>query len=653
MLNVSGAVTDEAGRPLADVNVALYRVHRGMPDEKIKVTRTDAGGKYQFSKLEPLVGAPSDYCPYYAVVATAKGRASRIEQIITPDAANVPAFRMLPAETLRGQVVDGEGKPVEGASVWAGDFWGRPLEGVMSAKTGPDGQFAITDLTTPGSQSVGNRSRDGSIWPTSSGYVTVRHPRLGQNRTFYRYVPSTRNIRLTEGGVLRGRVVDVVTGQPAAEVVVCIQAAKQSPNEGTDQGGAWHETRTDGDGNYHFVGLAPVTYNVWAGAANRVCAALNSVAVVARETCEAADLRLEEGSWLEGRVLTPYGEPVSREPKTGERLKIGLYGPARPRSGTVFESCLVEDDGRFRLRVAAGRNFPQILCPDVWQRTWRKDRFERGIDVVAGQPLAVNFRILDRQPRPPPPPRPARDSVKLPPPVPEERDAAETIRDLGGWYALDEDGHVVEINMVYHEPAGGGRLDNKYTESDEAMRIAPAFARLKRLFLHKGQATDESMECLADLTGLEMFFVWDATALTDLGVKHLAHLENLRNVHISNSAIGDAALEALAMLPKLTKMSMQQNAFTDAGLAHLAGMEQLRSLWIGMSKGKITDAGLTHLAGLKHLEELDLQRSQVTDAGLEHLKGLEHLRSLYLSGTPVTAKGKADLKEALPNLQAN
>jgi hypothetical protein len=213
---------------------------------------------------------------------------------------------------------------------------------------------------------------------------------------------------------------------------------------------------------------------------------------------------------------------------------------------------------------------------------------------------------------------------------------------------MDGDGHVVEVNMVYHQDPGGRRLDNHLTDSDGALRAAANFPRLKRLLLHKGQATDDGLVALTGLADLEALFVWDASAVSDAGVAHLAGLPKLRNVHISNGRLGDGALAIFAKMPSIQELSLQGNNFSDAGLKHLAGMIQLRSLWVGMSKQPITDAGARHLAGLTSLEQLDLQSARLTAAGVAALKDLTHLLSLYFDGpADGTAVGDAGIEPLL------
>jgi internalin A len=193
--------------------------------------------------------------------------------------------------------------------------------------------------------------------------------------------------------------------------------------------------------------------------------------------------------------------------------------------------------------------------------------------------------------------------------------------------------------MLLHETPGR-RYDNHRIDTDAALRAVSDFPRLKRLYLHKGQATDEGLMSLTQLTELEELMVWNAVQLTDAGIAHLAGLPKVRNVHFSNGQLGDAFLKVFSRMPNLKLLSLQGNAFSDDGLKHLAEFKQLRSLWIGMNQRPLTDAGAQHLAGLTALEELDLQGAQLSDATVAALKDLKQLRMLYLNapsrGGPIT-----------------
>src|SRR5262249_22783719 len=147
------------------------------------------------------------------------------------------------------------------------------------------------------------------------------------------------------------------------------------------------------------------------------------------------------------------------------------------------------------------------------------------------------------------------------------------------------------VNMVYYHSPAGRRYDNDRTDTDEALRAVSAFPRLKRLFLHKGQATDDALRSLSQLGELEVLFVWDAGRITDTGIAHLAGLAKLKDLHFNNGPLSDATLAVFGRLPELRKLSLQGNSFSDDGLKHLAALKQLRALWVGMNRRPITDAG--------------------------------------------------------------
>lgn len=195
-------------------------------------------------------------------------------------------------------------------------------------------------------------------------------------------------------------------------------------------------------------------------------------------------------------------------------------------------------------------------------------------------------------------------------------------------FGVDMLHNVAEVNLVYNDD-GGRRLETQ-NKHDRIIPHLESFPNLRRLFLHSTQVTDKTMPHIARLKKLEVFFVWDARGLSDEGIRYLAGLKRLENIHISDSRIGDESLEVFSRLPRVHTLSLQQNRFTDAGLAHLKDMTQLKSLWIGLARvRKVTDAGVAHLVNLENLEELDLQGYKLSEEALAPLRALPKLKSLH------------------------
>lgn len=115
---------------------------------------------------------------------------------------------------------------------------------------------------------------------------------------------------------------------------------------------------------------------------------------------------------------------------------------------------------------------------------------------------------------------------------------------------------------------------------------------------------------------------------------------------------GDAGLEPLVPIAdKIASLDLARSKVTDGGLKALAAMKNLKELHLEGTA--IGDAGLDHLKGLAELEYLNLYNTKVTDAGVAKLAGLSKLKAIYLWQSGVTKAGVAALKAKLPGAHIN
>src|SRR5947209_8334200 len=87
----------------------------------------------------------------------------------------------------------------------------------------------------------------------------------------------------------------------------------------------------------------------------------------------------------------------------------------------------------------------------------------------------------------------------------------------------------------------------------------------------------------------------------------------------------------------VVEVDLSETALTDIDLKELTGLKQLRELNLGSTQ--VTDSGLKALAAFTQLQSLDLGGTSVTDAGLKALAALNRLQSLNLGRTQVTDNG--------------
>lgn len=217
---------------------------------------------------------------------------------------------------------------------------------------------------------------------------------------------------------------------------------------------------------------------------------------------------------------------------------------------------------------------------------------------------------------------------------------------LGDEYFQD----VVYVNLRDNESSGRLRPNGNSDDAAAVLAKTNEFPNLSVLMLRGTQATDEGLRHIGELTRLEELYIFNAAAVSDAGVTHLARLRNLKKVQIDHARITDVGLRVLCGLHKLEDMWLQGNGFTDAGITELKRLGNVKKLCLGLGTTRISDKGLESVKHLKNLELLDLQGSVVTDNGLRHLSGLSKLNELWTSGSIITEKGKSMLRMKLPVL---
>ena len=136
--------------------------------------------------------------------------------------------------------------------------------------------------------------------------------------------------------------------------------------------------------------------------------------------------------------------------------------------------------------------------------------------------------------------------------------------------------------------------------------------------------------------------------ITDIGLKHIGHLQGLTSLTLRTTRITDAELSALANLHDLEHLDVCRTAITDDGLQYLANLSHLKTLRLDFTP--ITDAGLQRLKALENLEELRLRGTAVSEAGLRELN-LAKMRTIDLWGTYVS-DASIDLLRDCPQLKS-
>jgi len=344
-LHVTGRCVDRQNQPIADAEVRLYRFNDPSSDAVLlKTVNTNDKGMFDLGQWPDLQTDPSESGPRYLGIARKDGHASMPFSLRADVDEKVEVrVTMSPAATLTGQVRDQGGRPIANAKVIA---FAEDVTGVRSGMTDADGDFEINDMMPIKAEYIQEKT---GRRPLARFPVKVVHPDYGTKLVWYWETPGHLDIRFDQPTIVEGKVVGI-DGRPATSICVCLQSANK-PNHDAPPLGLF--ATTDKTGMYRFALQTNELVNLFVMNDRYTAQAIDSFKLVSNDTATAPDIQLTEGGFVVGRVLDDKtGQTVRVD--TGDRIFVNVHSTARPLSGAAVETCVVQPDGTYHLRVPAG-----------------------------------------------------------------------------------------------------------------------------------------------------------------------------------------------------------------------------------------------------------------------------------------------------------
>jgi Leucine-rich repeat (LRR) protein len=129
---------------------------------------------------------------------------------------------------------------------------------------------------------------------------------------------------------------------------------------------------------------------------------------------------------------------------------------------------------------------------------------------------------------------------------------------------------------------------------------------------------DATVDHLAKLMNLESVYLRDSR-VTASGLEQLARLDRIRFLSLARSRVTRAGLVAVKQMKNLEALVLMDiQGLTDAYLTHIAEIENLNTL--ALTNTPVGDAGVEHLIGMHNLVRLHLDGTNISEAAVKQLQ---------------------------------
>ena len=347
-LTVTGRAVDAGGRPVKGARAQLGSIFEAF----VPVGTTDDRGTFTLENCQ--AGSTT-------VTVQADGFAPQIQEVKV-EGKTEPVVVTLSerAATLRGRVVDVEGKPVAGAIVGADTWRGRRTLS-LRVTTGADGRFEWRGAP-----------RDVVVYDAfKRGYMSSRQvPLTASDRE--------HAITLHPELVISGRVTDAETGRPVPRFRLVLghkyprrDETHWAENEAVEVAGSRYATRFDEPADAIFVRVEVPGYQP-----------AESRAFRSSEGNQTFDIALRRGEGLSGVVLLPDGKPAAGAEVVLATERLGfLMRAGRYDRTSKFTMVRTDPDGRFTLHPTVDK-YLLVAAGDAGYADASQDEFARSGKLV-------------------------------------------------------------------------------------------------------------------------------------------------------------------------------------------------------------------------------------------------------------------------------
>lgn len=335
-LTVAGRARDlDSKEPVAGATVLACGPETGFGESACRSGVTGDDGRFEVKGL--AAGSVN-----LEVVAPRYARATRDGVPVVPskpDAAGSTRETVIflqPGAAVAGRVVDGNGKPVQGARLVAvparGDLLAAFREGARRpAVSDASGRFSFEGLPAGGSFTL--RAEKKGFAPGQAGPFDVER---GADRRDV-------EIRLEEGAAIKVRLTDR-DGVPVRSVEIELEDTDRKNSRGPRFGGGRRvdsdEIESAGDGRLVARPLPTGTFTVRMAPEDFAEIERENVKLRAGETVDLGSITVEEGRSISGTITDAAGSPVAAAEIRGIWMEEGSPRTRRAKS---------REDGRYRL----------------------------------------------------------------------------------------------------------------------------------------------------------------------------------------------------------------------------------------------------------------------------------------------------------------